>query len=61
MSKTTIVTTEKLVSCLPGYEDFDTRSIARRLPRKQRVKSIKQLRWEKEARKGKINLLAHAG
>lgn len=60
MSKTNIITIEKLVSCLPGFEDFDTQSIAKRLPRRQKIKSIKQLRWEKEAREGKINLLKNA-
>lgn len=43
----TIINLEKHVSCLPGFESFDTVSIAKRMPRK-RLKSIKELRFELE-------------
>lgn len=57
----TIITIEKNVSCLPGYESFDTTSIARRMPKRARLKSVTELRFEKEKREGKINLLRNAG
>jgi hypothetical protein len=57
MIKVSVITTENRVSCLPGYENFDTLAISKRMPRRRALKSIKELRWEKELREGKINLL----
>jgi hypothetical protein len=59
MSKNiTIINPEKNVCCLPGFESFDTASIAKRMPKRKYLKSIKELRFEKEAR-GKV--YKHAG
>ena len=49
--KRTIITPEKNVSCLPGFENMDTASIAQRMP-KRRVKSIKELEFERDIRNG---------
>lgn len=46
--KRNIITITNRVSCLPGYENFDTVDIAKRMPRRQYLKSIKELRFEKE-------------
>tara|TARA_R110001592_G_scaffold148167_8_gene372923 strand:- start:2977 stop:3168 length:192 start_codon:yes stop_codon:yes gene_type:complete len=59
-SRSIIITLEKNVSCIKGFESFDTTSISKRLPRRRHVKSIKELRWEKEIRESKINILQHA-
>jgi hypothetical protein len=50
----TIVTIEKNVSCIKGYESFDTASISKRLPRKFYLKSYVELEFEKQKREGKI-------
>ena len=47
----TIITPEKNVSCLPGFESFDTISIAKRMPRRK-LKSIKELKFEQDAKNG---------
>jgi len=46
----TLTPPEDRVISLPGYESFDTVSIAQRLPKVFRLKSIKQLRMEKDKR-----------
>ncbi len=56
MIKTTVVAQEDRVCCLPGYESFDTLAISKRMPKRKALKSIKELRWEKELQKGKVNL-----
>lgn len=60
MIKVTVITPEDKVCCLPGYENFDTREISKRMPRRRGLKSTTELRWEKELREGKINLLKGA-
>jgi len=60
MNKVTIITPEKNVSCLPGFENLDTASISKRLPKRQYLKSIKELRWEKDRREGNLPLLKTA-
>lgn len=55
MSKV-ILTLEKNVSCLPGYESFDTKSISKRMPKKFRLKSIKELQFEKDKRQGILRI-----
>ena len=49
-----IITTEKNVSCLKGYEDFDTESISRRMPRKFFLRTCTELQFKKEKKEGKI-------
>ena len=51
----TIITLGKNVSCLPGFEKLDTASMAKRMPRR-RLKTIKELQFEKDKREGFINL-----
>jgi hypothetical protein len=59
-SRSVVITLEKNVSCLKGFESFDTASISKRLPRRRHLKSIKELRWKKEIRESKINTIQHA-
>jgi len=46
--KVNVITQEEKVTCLKGYEDFDTESIAKRLPKKRYLKSSKELNYEKK-------------
>tara|TARA_B110000503_G_C6920188_1_gene318358 strand:+ start:155 stop:328 length:174 start_codon:yes stop_codon:yes gene_type:complete len=46
--KVNVITQEEKVTCLKGYEDFDTESIAKRLPKKRYLKSSKELKYEKK-------------
>ena len=55
MSKNiTIITPEENVSCLPGYENFDTASVPRRFRTKIYVKSITELKFEQEKKSAKV-------
>ena len=51
-----VVELEERVSCLPGYESFDTKSISKRMPKKVRVKTIKELQFEKDKREGILRI-----
>jgi len=48
-----IIKLDNKVSCLPGYENFDTKSIAQRLPKFFHLKSSRELQMEKDKREGK--------
>ena len=61
MKKQNVIAQDKLVSCLPGFENFDTESISNRRPRVFQLKSIKELRMEKERKAGKIRLWKDVG
>ena len=60
MIKTNIITPEKNVSYLPGFENLDTEAISRRMPKRRHLKSITELRWEKERRESRMPLLKQA-
>jgi len=49
-----VVTPEKNVSFIKGYEDFDTKSISKRMPRKFYVKTCTELIFEKQKREGAV-------
>lgn len=53
---TKIITLEKNVSCLPGYESLDTASISKRIRKKHYLKSIKELRFEKNKREAILSI-----
>lgn len=48
----TVINQEKNVCCLPGFESMDTASMSKRMP-KRKVKSIKELEYDKEKRQRK--------
>jgi hypothetical protein len=50
MGDNNIINKQEKVSCIKGFEDFDTISIAKRLPKRRHLKSVKELTWEKEER-----------
>ena len=50
-----IITLGKNACCIPGFESFDTTSIAKRLRRKRHVKSIKELKYEKARKDRRIS------
>lgn len=54
MNQVSNTSPKERVCCLPGYEDFDTASISKRLPRVFYLKSIEELREEKRKKEGVI-------
>jgi hypothetical protein len=55
----TIIKVENKVSCLPGYENFDTKSIAQRLPKFFHLKSSRELQMEKDKHDMRYSTIQH--
>tara|TARA_R110000772_G_scaffold144085_1_gene253674 strand:- start:935 stop:1114 length:180 start_codon:yes stop_codon:yes gene_type:complete len=59
MSKeNTIIHIENKMSCLPGFENLDTESISKRMPRRN-IKTIKELQYDKERKDAKQNRIKY--
>ncbi len=50
----TIIHIEDKMSCLPGFENLDTKSISKRMPRRN-IKTIKELKYEQSEKANRRN------